>query len=114
MNKLLFYQISFLITLYLGYAFYVFTRKSIIFMVPHFSFNSSNTLNVTKNDIGIIISSQNFAYAISKLFFGFLSDIASNRILFGSGLFISGLLNIGIKKEIDVNYTFFPLKYEIK
>lgn len=76
-------------------------------MVPHFGSNTSNSINITKNDIGIIISSQNFAYAISKLFFGMLSDIASNRILFGSGLFISGLLNIGIKKDIDMLSLYF-------
>lgn len=107
MNKLLFYQIFFVITLYLGYTFYIFTRKSIIFLIPHFNCNSTSSINITKYDIGIIISAQNFAYTISKLLFGLLSDISSNRILFGSGLFISGLLNIGVKKDIDIYNLYF-------
>ena len=51
----------------------------------------------------MIISSQNLAYAISKFFGGILTDVASCRILFGAGLFLSGLLNLGFKKEIKVD-----------
>lgn len=112
MNKLLCYRIGVIFTLYIGFAFYNLTRKSISFMLPHFNSNthsnSSSSLNITKNDIGIIISSHNLAYAISKFIFGILSDVISCRILFGSGLFLSGLLNIGLQKEIKVYnlYTF--------
>lgn len=85
-------------------------------MLPHFASNtfsnSSNSLNITKNDIGIIISSQNLAYGLSKFFFGILSDIASCRILFGSGLFLSGLMNIGFKKEIQI-YNLYILSFLI-
>lgn len=113
MNKLLIYQIVTIIILYLGYGFFYYTRKSISFMLPHFSggsgissniiSNASGSFNLTKNDIGIIISSQNVAYAISKFVSGVLSDVMSVRILFGSCLFLSGLLNVGFKKDIQVN-----------
>ena len=106
MNKLLIYQIATIIILYLGYGFFYYTRKSISFMLPHFStsghLNSTSSLILTKNDIGFIISSQNIAYAISKFLSGILSDILSIRILFGSCLFLSGLLNVGFKKDIEV------------
>jgi len=112
MNKLLIYQIVTIIILYLGYGFFYYTRKSISFMLPHFSggnsvgsnivSNASGSFNLTKNDIGIIISSQNVAYAISKFVSGVLSDVMSVRILFGSCLFLSGLLNVGFKKDIQV------------
>jgi sugar phosphate permease len=80
--------------------------KSITFMLPHFNSTVTNRLILTKNDIGIIISLQNIAYALSKFFAGVLSDLVSCRILFGAGLFISGLLNIGFKKEVKVKYIF--------
>lgn len=116
MNKLLCYRVIIVITLYLGFTFYNFTRKSVSFMLPHFASNthsnSSASLNITKNDIGIIVSSQNLAYAMSKLFFGILSDVASCRVLFGSGLFLSGLLNIGFRKEIKI-YNLYMLSFFI-
>ncbi|RNA33361.1 glucose-6-phosphate translocase isoform X2 [Brachionus plicatilis] len=105
MNKKIVYQAAILAILYLGYGFYYLTRKSLIFMVPHFRLNQTSTFNFTKNDIGIVISGQNFAYAISKLVGGVLSDVYSCRILFGSGLFLSGLLNIAFKKDIQVMWS---------
>lgn len=85
-------------------------------MLPHFTSsthsNSSNSVNITKSDIGIIISSQNLAYASSKFFFGILSDLVSCRILFGSGLFLSGIVNIGLKKEITV-YNLYAFSFLI-
>ena len=127
MNKLFLYQLSTIIFLYLGYGFYSFTRKSISYMMPHFMNGSSNLQNLTKNDIGqsiffsmilfffksqtelktlffkgIIISAQSIAYTLSKLLGGFLSDFLSCRIMFGCGLFLSGLLNISFKKDSNV------------
>jgi sugar phosphate permease len=43
---------------------------------------------------------------MSKFLSGILSDLVSCRVLFGAGLFLSGLLNIGFKKEIKVNLYF--------
>lgn len=44
--------------------------------------------------IGLIISSQNIAYAISKFLGGILSDRLSSRLLFGFGLLLSGTATI--------------------
>jgi len=76
MNKLKVYQVSILIVLYLGYGFYYFTRKSITFMLPHFSVNgpnSTSSFNVTKNDIGMFClffyQSLQFRFLFISLFF---------------------------------------------
>lgn len=51
---------------------------------------------------GFMISSQNTAYAVSKFIGGILSDVLSCRVLFGSGLFLSGILNVAYDKNIKV------------
>lgn len=43
---------------------------------------------------GLIVTIQHFSYAISKFTSGILSDKISTRILFSSGLFISGVANV--------------------
>ncbi len=43
------------------------------------------------------------AYTISKFFGGILTDLLSCRILFGSGLILSGLLNVAFKKNSPVS-----------
>mgnify|MGYP001810548534 CR=1 FL=1 len=106
MDKLAFYRACMLMVLFAGYFFYYITRRSINFMRPHFNNSTTSSLNLTKYDIGIIISSQNLAYAISKFVGGILTDTTSSRVLFGSGLFLSGLLNIGFRKEIKVTIIF--------
>lgn len=61
---------------------------------------------------GITISSQNLAYAISKFIGGILSDVVSCRILFGSGLFLSGILNLNLNRNLKVCvwFNFIDLK----
>lgn len=54
-NKLLLYQASIFLVLYVGYAFYYYTRKSIVFMLPHFGRNTTNSIEITKNDIGALV-----------------------------------------------------------
>ncbi len=58
------------------------------------------------NTLGITISSQNLAYAISKFIGGILSDVVSCRILFGSGLFLSGILNLNLNRNLKVCIEF--------
>jgi sugar phosphate permease len=51
MNKILVYQLFIFSTLYVGYGFYYFTRKSVTYMLPFMT----DSLNITKNDIGIYL-----------------------------------------------------------
>lgn len=75
--------------LFTGYATYALNRKAVSLVLPEL-INSG----LDKSDAGSIISSQNIAYAISKFVGGILSDQLSSRLLFGSGLFFSGLATI--------------------
>lgn len=51
---------------------------------------------------GLIASSQNLAYAISKFLGGILSDQMSARLMFGSGLFFSGLVTIAFSQSDSI------------
>lgn len=55
---------------------------------------------------GLIISSQNIAYAISKFVGGILSDKLSSKLLFGSGLLFSGLATIAFGLSTDSVFIF--------
>lgn len=71
--------------LFFGYAFYAYNRKSVSLALP-----ALMERGMTKNEAGLIASSQNLAFAISKFFSGILSDRISARILFSFGLLLSG------------------------
>lgn len=86
-KNLYFFQLRIFITLFTGYAIYNLGRKAISLVLPELIINKI----LSKSDAGIIISSQNLAYAISKFIGGILSDRLSSRLLFSSGLLISGL-----------------------
>ncbi|KAH9366399.1 hypothetical protein HPB48_002675 [Haemaphysalis longicornis] len=63
------YQLSIFATMFLGYACYAYNRKCVSFALPELMEEG-----LTKEQAGIIVSSQNLAYAISKFMGGVLSD----------------------------------------
>lgn len=69
--------------------------------------NTVGLFHCNTNSTGLIISCQNVAYAISKFIGGILSDRLSSRILFGCGLFFSGLATIlfGISTDSLLIYS---------
>lgn len=52
-----------------------------------------------QTNTGLIVSSQNMAYAISKFLGGILSDSISARLLFSSGLVMSGVVTIAFSQS---------------
>lgn len=88
-DKLKNYQISIFTTLFIGYACYAYNRKSVSLALPRLMEEG-----LDKNQAGLIISSQNVAYAISKFLGGILSDRVSSRLLFSSGLTACGLVTL--------------------
>jgi sugar phosphate permease len=98
MNKFLIIQIFIYLTLYIGYGLFYMNRKAIVQISP---FIVSST-NLTKDDIGLIITTQNFAYTLSKFLSGFMADVYSCRILFGSGLLLTSLVNICFVQALKV------------
>lgn len=86
-RALLLYQVIIFTTLFVGYAIYNYNRKCVSFALPRLIEQGS----LDKSSVGIIVSSQNMAYAISKFLGGVLSDKISSRALFTTGLVLSGL-----------------------
>ncbi|XP_077550112.1 glucose-6-phosphate exchanger SLC37A4-like [Haemaphysalis longicornis] len=83
------YQLSIFATMFLGYACYAYNRKCVSFALPELMEEG-----LTKEQAGIIVSSQNLAYAISKFMGGVLSDRLSARLLFTVGLVLSGVASV--------------------
>lgn len=83
------YQLTIFTTMFLGYACYAYNRKSVSFALPELMEEG-----LRKDQAGLIISSQNLAYAISKFLGGVLSDQLSARMLFSTGLVLSGLATL--------------------
>ncbi|RWS02953.1 glucose-6-phosphate translocase-like protein [Dinothrombium tinctorium] len=84
-----YYQASIFTSLFIGYACYAYNRKSVSFAMPKLMEEG-----LSKSEAGLIASSQNLAYAISKFLGGILSDRISSKSLFSSGLFMSGVVTI--------------------
>lgn len=76
--------------LYLSYVLYVYVRRSFSFAMP----TVSETASLDKGQLGMILSSQSLAYAISKFTCGILADVISPNVLLSGGLIFSGLTAI--------------------
>ncbi|KAA8578492.1 hypothetical protein FQN60_016825 [Etheostoma spectabile] len=76
--------------MFMGYALYFFNRKTFSFVMP----SVMEEIQLDKDDLGLITSSQTMAYAISKFISGVLSDQISARWLFSIGLLLVGSINV--------------------
>lgn len=75
------------ISLFLGWCFYYFSRKSFPSSIPNLIADNG----LSKDDVGAISSSFAVAYGFSKFFNSLLSDHVSARKMFSMGLVLSGL-----------------------
>ncbi|XP_003739377.1 glucose-6-phosphate exchanger SLC37A4 [Galendromus occidentalis] len=82
-------QLMVFATMFLGYAMYGYNRKSVSLALPKLMEEG-----LRKEHAGLIVSSQNMAYAISKFIGGVLSDRLSARRLFAIGLVGTGLATL--------------------
>jgi OPA family sugar phosphate sensor protein UhpC-like MFS transporter len=76
--------------MYIGYAFYYFTRKSLNFILP----SLMQDLSLTKVDVGIFGTIIYISYGLSKFLSGIISDRSNPRYFMSTGLIITGILNI--------------------
>ena len=76
--------------MYIGYAFYYFTRKSLNFVLP----SLMQDLSLTKVEVGIFGTIIYISYGLSKFLSGIISDRSNPRYFMSIGLIITGLLNI--------------------
>ena len=79
-----------LLTIWLGYALFYFTRKSFNAAVPEIL--ASNVL--TRSDIGLLATLFYITYGLSKFFSGIVSDRSNARYFMGIGLVATGVVNI--------------------
>lgn len=76
--------------MYIGYAFFYFTRKSFTFAMPIMI----TELGMTKTQLGYLGSTLYFTYGISKFVSGVLSDKSNPRFIMAMGLILTGIFNI--------------------
>lgn len=77
-------------SIFLGYAFFYFTRKSFTFAMPYMA----TDLGLSKSDLGLLGSILYISYGISKFVSGVMSDRANPRYFMATGLILTGILNI--------------------
>lgn len=80
------YQAVIFASMFIGYMTYMYDRRTFTYAFPALIDEGFD-----KNQLGLIVSSQTTAYAISKFLGGVLSDQISARILFSFGIFLSGV-----------------------
>lgn len=77
-------------TMYIGYAFYYFTRKSFTFAMPALMEN----LGFDESQLGFLATVMAITYGISKFTSSILSDKSNPRYFMGIGLMLTGVMNI--------------------
>lgn len=79
-----------LITIWLGYALFYFTRKSFNAAAPEILASGV----MTRTDIGLLATLFYISYGLSKFFSGIVSDRSNARYFMGVGLIATGVVNI--------------------
>jgi len=79
-----------LLSMVVGYAAFYLTRKSVSYAMPVMQLE----LGLDKADIGLLGTLFYLVYGASKFLSGIISDKTSARWFMGTGLFITGVLNV--------------------
>jgi len=105
--KYKYWRLRIFYSMYIGYAFYYFTRKSLVFAMPGISLD----LGFDKAQLGIFGSVFAIAYGCSKFLSGILSDRSNPRYFMAIGLILTGFLNFffGFSSSIFVMALFWGI-----
>jgi MFS transporter, OPA family, sugar phosphate sensor protein UhpC len=76
--------------MYIGYAFYYFTRKSFTFAMPALQLE----LGLSKLELGLLGSILSLSYGASKFLSGMLGDKSNPRYFMSVGLILTGIFNL--------------------
>ncbi|MBS0635277.1 MAG: MFS transporter family glucose-6-phosphate receptor UhpC [Verrucomicrobia bacterium] len=85
-----YWRIRVFYSMFLGYAFYYFTRKSFTFAMP----TLVTDLGLDKSELGILGSIMAIAYGLSKFINGIIGDRSNPRYFMAVGLILTGVTNI--------------------
>ncbi|MDP1834480.1 MAG: MFS transporter [Chlamydiales bacterium] len=77
-------------SMFLGYAFYYFTRKSFTFAMPALMLE----LGFDKGQLGFLATVLSLTYGLSKFISGIMGDRANARYFMSVGLVLTGIFNI--------------------
>jgi len=89
-KKYSYWRLRVFLGMYLGYAFYYFTRKSFTFAMPALQ----SELGLEKWELGLIGSILSVSYGASKFVSGILGDRSNPRYFMATGLILTGVFNI--------------------
>lgn len=102
-----YWRIRILYSMFIGYAFYYFTRKSFTFAMP----GLIEDLGLDKIQLGILGSVFSITYGVSKFASGVLGDRVNPRYMMSIGLILTGICNIlfGLSSSIFFFALFWGL-----
>ena len=89
-SKYNYWRIRIFYSMFIGYAFFYFTRKSYNFVMPVML----DDLGYSKAELGILGTALYLSYGISKFVSGIMSEYSNPRYFMAIGIIITGLLNI--------------------
>lgn len=79
-------------SIFIGYIFYYFTRKTFSFAMPALT----TDLGLTKSDLGLVLTLLSVSYGVSKFVSGIIGDRSNPRYFMALGLFLTAACNIMI------------------
>ena len=85
-----YWRIRIMYSMFIGYAFYYFTRKSYTFAMP----GIMAELHLDKSELGVMGSVFALSYGLSKFISGVMSDQSNPRYFMAFGLILTGIVNI--------------------
>ena len=102
-----YWRLHLMITSYIGYAIFYFTRKGFSFVMPAML----TDLGLQKADIGMMGTVFYLTYGVSKFLSGVIGDRSNPRYFMGIGLMATGVINIlfGMSSSIFVFVTLWML-----
>lgn len=94
-------------SMFFGYVFYYFTRKSFTFAMP----SLITDMGYTKGQLGMLASIWALSYGLSKFVSGIAADRSNARYLMSVGLILTGICNIlfGLSSSIVLFALFWGL-----
>jgi OPA family sugar phosphate sensor protein UhpC-like MFS transporter len=85
-----YWRLRIFLGMYVGYAFYYFTRKSFTFAMPALQ----SELGLGKFELGLLASILSLTYGASKFVSGILGDQSNPRYFMSVGLILTGIFNL--------------------
>ena len=83
-------RLQVMLSIFLGYAGYYLVRNNFSLAKPYLI----NHYGFSKGDVGLIATALSIAYGISKFVMGNVADRSNPRYFMGTGLILSGLINL--------------------